>query len=603
MPTDHADVQSRYRESLTELGQQQRAAESIRLRMRFAVLLCLMGAYLLAKYAFNHTLPWWLALVPIGIAAGLVPFYLRLQTRLARILRLLVFHDRNLSRADGTQPQSGLTGDEFHTAVHLYDRDLNILGPNSLFGLLATVRTGVGQRGLARFLLDPASNAAVCARQQAVQELTLNTGLRENIALLGTSRFDQVTASSLDKWLDEEPPAFHPALRIALALTSTMLIALLFAGLLHYATWSFLFPNLLAVFALHTAVAAQARSRVVPILEGSRIANQMQMFSDGIALLQEESFTSSRLVALQQSTREPVNAIRAVRRAQASFVMVEQRTKEWFYVLSLLLAAGTHAAIAIANWKRTHAPAMKLWLAAWAEFEALNALAIYAFEHPENTYPEILSDDAPSTFEATALRHPLLVGCIPNDIALHSATRFYLISGSNMSGKSTLLRTIGTNTVLAFAGAPVRATSARISPARLCASLALTDSLAEAKSKFLAEVERLHAMLAVASPGNQAPAPPVLFLIDEIFSGTNSSDRLAAAEAVLRALMACNTAGALSTHDLALTAIASPALHGLNVHMASPDPEDPLAFDYLLKPGINTSSSALAILRLIGIST
>jgi DNA mismatch repair ATPase MutS len=167
-----------------------------------------------------------------------------------------------------------------------------------------------------------------------------------------------------------------------------------------------------------------------------------------------------------------------------------------------------------------------------------------------------------------------------------------------MSGKSTLLRAIGTNTVLALAGAPLPATSARISPAKLCASLALTDSLAEAKSKFLAEVERLHAILAAAS---STPAPPVLFLIDEIFSGTNSSDRLAAASAVIRALVASNTVGALSTHDLALTDIATPALHGLNVHMASPDPADPLAFDYILKPGINTSSSALAILRLIGI--
>jgi DNA mismatch repair ATPase MutS len=166
-----------------------------------------------------------------------------------------------------------------------------------------------------------------------------------------------------------------------------------------------------------------------------------------------------------------------------------------------------------------------------------------------------------------------------------------------MSGKSTLLRSIGINAVLAYAGAPVRAQSLRITPLALGASIALTDSLAEGRSKFLAEVERLSAIL------NASTATPVLFLVDEIFSGTNSEDRRTAARSVLEKLLANAAIGALSTHDLALTDLATPATAGLNVHMASPDPQDPLAFDYKLKPGINTASSARAILRLIGIDT
>jgi DNA mismatch repair ATPase MutS len=166
-----------------------------------------------------------------------------------------------------------------------------------------------------------------------------------------------------------------------------------------------------------------------------------------------------------------------------------------------------------------------------------------------------------------------------------------------MAGKSTLLRSIGINAVLAYAGAPVRAESLRLTPLTLGASLALTDSLAEGRSKFLAEVERLHAILTASA------ASPLLFLVDEIFSGTNSEDRRAAAAAVLHKLLANHAIGALSTHDLALTGLATPANRGLNVHMASPSPEDPLAFDYKLKPGPNTASSARAILRLIGIDT
>jgi hypothetical protein len=598
-PPNQSSPETHYRDRQTELNAELRSLATRRNWSRLAFTSWAVLAWTLVKHALYGLSSWLPVLIPAVIFIVLVVLHLRLQAHLTRRQRLLVYHENNLTRVDGSRPQTTLTGEEFRTPTHLYDRDLNVLGPNSLFGMLGTVRTGIGQLGLANFLLNPATFSQAVARQHAVQELTPHTRLREDIALLGVSRFDQVTPSALHKWLDDPPPTFHPAVRVVLALTSTAMIAFLLARFLQYISWATFFPNFAVVFALHTMVAAMVRSRVVPILEASRIANQMQIFSDGLSLLQKQPFTSSRLIALQQTSREPNDAIATMKRVQSQFVIVEQRTKEWYYVFSLLLAAGTHAAISIANWKRANATAMKLWLDTWAEFEALNALATYAFEHSENVYPEILSDSAPATFEASSLRHPLLAKCIPNDVVLNSATRFYLISGSNMSGESTLLRAIGTNTVLALAGAPIPAASARLSPARLCASIALTDSLAEAKSKFYAEVERLHAILATASAPD---APPVLFLIDEIFSGTNSSDRLAAASAIIRALIARNTVGALSTHDLALTDIATPALHGLNVHMASPDPEDPLAFDYILKPGVNTSSSALAILHLIGIT-
>ncbi len=238
---------------------------------------------------------------------------------------------------------------------------------------------------------------------------------------------------------------------------------------------------------------------------------------------------------------------------------------------------------------------MKRWLAVWAEFEALNAIAAYAFENPEDVWPELLPPTHAPIFTATALGHPLLAGSVTNDITLGPSRQFYLISGSNMAGKSTLLRSIGINAVLAYAGAPVRAASLSLTPLAIGASLALTDSLAEGRSKFLAEVERLSAIVRLSA------SSPLLFLVDEIFSGTNSEDRRTAARAVLETLLAHSAIGALSTHDLALTALANPTNTGLNVHMASPDPDDPLAFDYKLKPGINTASNALAIVRMMGL--
>jgi hypothetical protein len=543
-------------------------------------------------------------LIPIGIATivALIWYSMRQQSKLAREQRLLVLYDRNLRRADGSETQSGRTGtepgQELRVPGHIYERDLDILGPNSLFGLLATTRTGPGERGLARYLLDPATHEETLLRQQAVKELLPRTELREKIALLGASSFQQIAPSFFDDWLGDFPPSFHPAFRVAILVTTILNITLLLTGFTHLFTWSTVFPNLALSLCVQAATCLALRSRVMPLLSTSaRLQQNVRLIADGLALMQATTFDSARLNHLQRASLQPTGAVKLLKRLEGHLTIVEQRNKEWYFALSLLLAAGTQTAISIAAWKRKHSDAMRSWLAAWAEFEALNALATYAFEHPENAWPELLPITHAPMYEARQLGHPLLARAVANDISLGSATRFYLISGSNMAGKSTLLRSIGINAVLAYAGAPVRAQSLRITPLALGASIALTDSLAEGRSKFLAEVERLAAIL------RSSASSPLLFLVDEIFSGTNSEDRRAAARAVLEKLLAHGAIGALSTHDLALTDLASPATAGLNVHMASPDAEDPLAFDYLLKPGINTASSARAILRLIGIDT
>ena len=195
--------------------------------------------------------------------------------------------------------------------------------------------------------------------------------------------------------------------------------------------------------------------------------------------------------------------------------------------------------------------------------------------------------------------HPLLPDRISvrNDVTLNRATRFYVISGSNMAGKSTLLRAIGQNAILAAAGAPVRATHARVAVMTVCASITTGDSLRDGASKFFAEVERLRISIAKAAAGE-----PVLFLVDEMLAGTNSRDRCTAAGAMLKALIANGAVGALSTHDLALTDIAERKdLCGANVHMQSRSSNDPLDFDYRLRPGIASQTNGLAIVRMMGL--
>jgi DNA mismatch repair ATPase MutS len=310
-----------------------------------------------------------------------------------------------------------------------------------------------------------------------------------------------------------------------------------------------------------------------------------------------QTFRSPKLNGLVQRVRHG-GAAKSVRTLERLIRALEQRNKEWFFLPSTVLLYATQICMAVEHWRQKHRASMAEWLDAWAEFEALNALAGYAYEHPENTYPQFTEGGA--RFEGEALGHPLLAenACIRNDVRLDGVTRFYIVSGSNMTGKSTLLRAIGVNAVLALAGAPVRARSLRLSRFSICASISVGDSLLNGKSKFLAEVERVRQTIELAR-GER----PVLFLIDEIFSGTNSRDRSVLAESVVGALTGYGAVGALSTHDLALTGMVDRAeLRGCNMHMGCRDGGGPLDFDYLLKPGVTQESNALDIARMVGIA-
>jgi hypothetical protein len=606
------EVLAIYKDRLQQHDSRQQQLSRRKSQVVFAMLAVVAIVFRQARLSLHGIGSNWPLGIAVAVIVALIVVYLSLESKLGRVYRLIAHTELCLTRAGrDTSPQdrqSGRTGEELRQPGHLYDRDLNVLGSDSLFGLLATVRTGLGERGLAKYLLEPppgfgteAGQGELLARQAAIQELAPRVELREQIAVMGTSRFQQVPANFFDAWLAAPTPSFHPLYRIALAITSTLIVVMGLLVLIQAVPPGDMLPNIAIAAVLQSLIALRLRERIKPILDNTtRLANHIQLVSEGLALLGQESFTATRLQALQQAVLNPP-APPLLKKFQNSVIFLQQREKEFFMAISLLIAGGSQAAMAVATWKRQHAAHMQQWLAAWPEFEALNALATYAFENPANVYPEILPPTHCATFEAVALGHPLLPrdACITNSIALSAANRFYLISGSNMAGKSTLLRAIGLNAVLAYTGAPVRAASLRLSHLTVGASLALTDSLAESKSKFLAEVERLASIVRSSDPASHLP--PILFLVDELFSGTNSHDRRAAAEAVLRHLLGNGAIGALSTHDLALTDLASAANAGANVHMTSPDPDDPLGFDYRLKPGVNPTTNALAVLRMMGL--
>jgi DNA mismatch repair ATPase MutS len=330
------------------------------------------------------------------------------------------------------------------------------------------------------------------------------------------------------------------------------------------------------------------------MIESLRLVSlETRLLREGLQLMETQRFQSAKLVQITERVR---NGPVTVRKLERLLDALNERNKDWFYHASLLLLAGTQLCMAIENWRTQHGDVLRGWVDAWGEFEVLNVLANYAQENPENTFPEFSLEEA--RFEAIALGHPLLPDetCVRNEVKLNGGTRFYVVSGSNMSGKSSLLRAIGLNAVLAFAGAPVRAHALRLSQLSVCASLSVVDSLLNGKSKFLAEVDRVRQTIQLAKNKK------ALFLIDEIFGGTNSRDRRAAAEAVVRTLVDHGAIGALSTHDMSLTEIANcEGLYGVNVHMGAKDGNDPMNFDYLLKLGITTETNAMAIARMAGV--
>jgi ABC-type multidrug transport system fused ATPase/permease subunit len=532
--------------------------------------------------------------LPIPLAAASTRRYRRYRRSQSRMWRLKNFYGRAIQRVRGNWVGSGANGEEFNDAGHRYARDLNVFGEGSLFELLCTARTTLGQRGLAEYLLKAPAVEEVLLRQQAIRELRGKVDLRERLAVLGEFEFFDSKWETFTEWLNLPTVPLSTPLRIAALITSSIVAGAIIVGFAGIIPWIGIARWTAPLIAFHAAVGLLFRNRVNKMIAWLRpVSTEIAILREGLQLLEENQFQSPKLIQLTDQVR---NSAKSVRKLERLLNALNERNKEMFYMPSLLLLAGTQLFMAIENWRIEHGTTLRVWLEAWAEFEALSALANYAYENPENTFPEFSSGE--TKFEAEALGHPLLPSptCVRNDIQLNQDTQFYVISGSNMSGKSTLMRAIGLNAVLAFAGAPVRAGKLRLSQLSVCASLSIIDSLLNGKSKFMAEVDRLRQTIQAAVAGES-----VLFLIDEIFAGTNSRDRRLAAEAVVKALVNRGAIGALSTHDLALTEIASPEFRGTNVHTGSRDGSDPMDFDYLLKPGITNEANALAIARMAGV--
>jgi hypothetical protein len=448
-------------------------------------------------------------------------------------------------------------------------------------------------------LLYPADCGEVTARQGAVAELRDKLELREDWASVGGDALDQVDSSAVRDSAEAPATSFPPhAPAFGIVLPSFLIVLSTLARVGTFgASWPWAIAVGIMLEGLFAAILLKktrltAANLVLPSFELALLVS----LSDR---METEHFQCPLLKSLQSrltaSGGRPSKQIRILSVYQW---LLNLRQSEYFALPSSLILWGTNFAILIERWRQRNREGLARWLDSLGQFEALLCLARYYYENPDHTFA-IVKPQSSALFQAEALGHPLLdpKTCVRCDLLLDAqGIQLAKVSGSNMSGKSTLLRSVGVNSVLAFAGASVRAVRLQVSPLQIGCSIAVQDSLLQGKSLFQAEVERLKWILALSCANN------MFFLLDEVLAGTNSNDRCFGATAVIEQLIGNGSVGLVTTHDLALTE-AVKVLDGraINVHFEEHYENGEMQFDYRMRPGVLTHTNDANVMAALGL--
>ena len=554
------------------------------------------------------------ALITVAAFIALVVLHERAVRARTRAENGARFYEHGLARIDDTWPGLGDPGTDFVDDHHPYAGDFDLFGRGSLFELISVAVTPAGRRRLAAWLKDPSRDAdEIRARQAAVLELRENVTLREDVAINAAEVAREVESAKLDEW--GAMPAVRlstweriagnglPIANIVLFLITLPSLIAKLIGMTHPEASLGVIANVPAtpMIVLMVVTAFFARHlypRVEPIVMAvERAEPALALLGGVLARIERESFTSERLRVLHERLRgSDLPASREIERLRKLVALLDARRNQFFAPFAVLLLWTAHVAMSIERWRTRSGSRIGEWIESVGEIEALDSLASFAFEHPTYAMPEIVEPGP--LFDASELGHPLIPADrrVANSVKLDETLRLLVVSGSNMSGKSTMMRSVGIAAVLAMAGGPVCAQALRLSTTQVGASIRIADSLQENASRFYAEILRIRQVLEMSTQG------PLLYLLDEVLAGTNSHDRRIGAEAIVRGLVERGAIGLVSTHDLALAQIAdSLAPRASNVHFEDHIEEGRVVFDYRMRPGVVTKSNALELMRSVGI--
>ena len=525
---------------------------------------------------------------------------------LARAQAAVTYYVDGIARIEDRWMRETPSGERFRDRNHPYADDLDVFGPGSLFQLLSSCRTPMGEERLAGWLLTASKTPDIRERQSRVAALRGRIDLRERIAVVNAGRKRSIHADRLMAW--SEQPLSLPSLRpVVVAMALAFLAALVVYMTGGPGIYVAIVPvvNLLMLGWLGKRANAIAES-----LSSSTESAALELLSNVIKEIEIESFDEPALMALARRLKGDANtpsASRGIARLARISDWADSRHNVFLRLSEIPLLFTLQLAYAAESWRQRHGKELRGWVDVVAEMEALLSLAGYSYEHPTYPFAEI-SEDTQPRFETAEMAHPLIPAAtaVANSLTLSvasvepsvsSAAQVFLVSGSNMSGKSTLMRTAGMNAVMALAGAPVRAERLRLTPLQIGTCLRHTDSLQEHRSGFYTEALRIRSICDLLD----RPLP-VLFLFDELLSGTNSKDRRVAAEGVVRTMLARGAIGMVTTHDLSLAEIAAIFPGRVkNVHLQDKVENGRMSFDYKLRDGVITHSNALELMRMIGL--
>ncbi len=573
------------------------------------------AAAVLGWLAAGGRIGWGWVVVPILGFVGLVIVHARLKRQIHRAERAAAYYERGIDRVEDRWSGRGEEGTRFLEETHPFAADLDLFGRGSLFQRINTARTLAGEATLADWLKAPQAPAeTIRSRQDAVADLAARLDLREELDGLGDDARDGLHAGELIAWAEAPASLADESLQggavILAFLAAPAFVGWMFGQAVEFGIvppivigdWTFagfgpspFFVVTLAEIGFWLALRKRIDRVLGPV--DSRAAD-LDRLAGLLRRIEREDFSAPMLRRIRDGLSdggEPPSLrigrlARLVRR-------VDSLRNPLVGPFAAIILAGTRLAFAVERWRLGSGRAIAGWIDAVGQVEAFASLGAYAFENPDDATPEFVADGA--LFDAETIGHPLIPAAkvVRNSLQLGDDLRVLVVSGSNMSGKSTMLRTVGVNAVLAMVGAPARAGRLRLTPLRLGATLRIQDSLQLGSSRFYAELTRLRQVVGLA--GGE---PPLLFLLDEIFHGTNSDDRRVGAEGVVRGLIDRGAIGLVTTHDLALAAIAdrlSP--RAANVHFSDRFEDGRLVFDYTMKPGVVEHSNALALMRAVGL--
>src|SRR5882724_4543767 len=561
----------------------------------------------------RHVLAGYWLILPLGIYGGLAiahEYALRARRRAQTAGDL---YRRGTARIEDRWAGSGAAGEQFRDAEHVYAEDLDLFGCGCLFELLSTARLPMGESRLAAWLKNPSTREEVLERQGLIAELRGKRDLHRELAIAGEELRPRMVPETLAEWAEAAwvlPGGIWRGVAAGLAVAAAAGIVLYFEDV---KTW----PVLVGVLALEGVLWGWLRQRMKEaIAKLDCNAEGLELFARVLEMFERETFASERLKAIAAKLRGTSKALLAAAtesppqktdattaseslRCLARVVYwVDNRENLMAKIAELPFLYTLQVALAAEAWKRRFGSQMRAWLDIAGEMEALISLATYSYEHPADVFPEFADAGGGLLLEAEGLGHPLIAAdkCVRNSVRLDARTRLLLVSGSNMSGKSTLLRTVGINTVLAMAGAPIRGARMRLTPLAVGTRIRSGDSLQEGRSNFYTEILHIRRVVELARRG------ATLFLFDELLEGTNSHDRRIGAEKLLAALLGSGAIGMVTTHDLALTEIGAAIGDVLrNVHFEDFVEEGKMRFDYRLRDGVVTKSNASELMRVVGL--